>query len=77
MLMAGPLLLKNLCEAVDVAKRCGDSCEDFEKHRPPSVIHEWRMMKLRWEKDFSQPDPYQVLEKGKLVARAILPARRS
>ena len=63
-LMKGPLLLKNLREAVDMAKRCEDICKDFEKHRPPGTIHEWEMMKRRWEMDPSHPDPYRVIEKG-------------
>jgi len=67
--MKGPLLLKNLKEALDMAKQCEDICEDFEKHQPPETIHEWKMMKRRWEIDSSQPDPYQVIEKGKLVVR--------
>ena len=64
-LMQGPLLLKNLREAVNMAKQCEDTCKDFEKHRPPAMVHEWKMMKRRWEMDPSQPDPYQVVEKGK------------
>ncbi|KAF9791850.1 hypothetical protein BJ322DRAFT_998331 [Thelephora terrestris] len=60
----GPLLLKNLREAVDMTKKCEDACQDFEKHRSPAVIHEWKMIKRRWEKDFSQPDPYQVTERA-------------
>ncbi|KAF9778389.1 hypothetical protein BJ322DRAFT_1014720, partial [Thelephora terrestris] len=62
--LLGPLLLKNLREAVVMARKCEEACQDFEKHRPSSVIHEWKMMKLRWDKDFSQPDPYQVVERG-------------
>jgi hypothetical protein len=50
-----------------MAKKCEDACQDFEEHRSPRVIHEWKMIKLRWEKDFSQPDPYQVAERGKLI----------
>ena len=68
MLMQGPLLLKNLHEAVKMAKQCEDTCEDFEKHRPPAMVHEWKMMERRWEMDLSQPDPYQVVEKGKTIA---------
>ena len=64
-LMQGPLLLKNLREAMNMAKQCEDTCKDFEKHRPPAMVHEWKMMKHRWEMDPSQPDPYQVVEKGK------------
>ena len=63
--MQGPLLLKNLREAVNMAKQCEDTCKDFEKHRPPAMVHEWKMMKRRWEVDPSQPDPYQIVEKGK------------
>ncbi|KAF9642006.1 hypothetical protein BDM02DRAFT_3065727, partial [Thelephora ganbajun] len=59
----GPLLLKNLHEAVHMVKRCEDTCKDFEKHRPPSMVHEWKMMKRRWEMDPSQPDLYLVVEK--------------
>ena len=66
-LMEGPLLLKNLQEALKMAGRCEDICKDFEKHRPPAMIHEWKMMKRRWEMDVSQPDPYQVIEKGKTI----------
>lgn len=67
MLTKGPLLLKNLREAHDMAKRCEDACKDFEKHQPQGTIHEWEMMKLRWEVDPSQPDPYQATEKGEAV----------
>ena len=73
-LVEGPLLLKNLREAVDMAKRCEDACEDFEKHRSPGMIHEWKMMKSRWEMDPTQPDPYQVVEKGKTAIHTALPA---
>ena len=45
-------------------KRCDDICQDFKKHRPTGMIHEWKMMKCRWEIDPSQPDPYVVVEKG-------------
>ena len=69
MLLKGPLLLRNLREALDMTKRCEDICEDFEKHQPPAMVHEWKMMKYRWEKDPSQPDPYQVIEKGELISR--------
>ena len=67
MLVTGPLLLKNLHEAVDMAKQCESACADFERHRAPDVIHEWKMMKLRWEKDSSQPDPFKLVEKGTSV----------
>ena len=67
MLMIGPLLLKNLLEAVDMVKQCESACADFEQHRAPDVIHEWKMMKLRWEKDSSQPDPFKLVERGVLV----------
>ena len=66
-LMIGPLLLKNLYEAVDMAKQCESACVDFEQHRAPDVIREWRTMKLRWEKDPSQPDPFKLVEKGMLT----------
>lgn len=66
-LTEGPLLLKNLREAVDMTRRSEDICEDFEKHRPPAMVREWKMIKQKWEKDVSQPDPYQVVEKGKAV----------
>jgi hypothetical protein len=65
--MAGPLLLKNLCEAVDMAKKCDDACRDFEEHRPSGMIYEWKMLKRRWEIDPSQPDPYEVVEKGRFT----------
>lgn len=65
----GPLLLKNLREAVDMAKRTEDTCEEFEKHRPDGMVHEWEIMKRRWEVDSSQPDPYQVIEKGETTDR--------
>ena len=71
--MQGPLLLKNLREALDMAKRCEEVCEDFEKHRPPEVIHDWKMLKRRWELDPSQPDPFVLVEKGTTVVRVILP----
>ncbi|KAF9777678.1 hypothetical protein BJ322DRAFT_1025606 [Thelephora terrestris] len=60
----GPLLLKNLCEAVDMARKCGEACREFEAHRPPSMIREWKVMKLKWEVDPSQPDPYRVVERA-------------
>ena len=63
-LMKGPLLLKNLREAVHMAKRCEDICKDFEKHQPPGTVHEWEMVKRKWETDPSHPDPYRVVEKG-------------
>ncbi|KAF9643122.1 hypothetical protein BDM02DRAFT_3104848, partial [Thelephora ganbajun] len=66
----GPLLLKNLREAVHMVKRCEDTCKDFEKHRPPSMVHEWKMMKRRWEMDPSQPDPYLVVEKASSLTSA-------
>ena len=62
--MAGPLLLKNLREAVNMAAKCEDTCKDFEEHRPPDTIDGWKLMKGSWEKDPSMPDPYQVVEKG-------------
>jgi len=65
----GPLLLKNLNEAVDLVKQCESACADFEQHRAPDVIHEWKMMKLRWEKDSSQPDPFKLVEKGMSVVQ--------
>ena len=48
-----------------MAKRCEDICQDFEKHRPPGMVYEWKMMKRKWEIDPSQSDPYVVHEKGK------------
>ena len=62
-------MLKNLREAVDMAKRSEDICEEFEKHRPDRTVHEWKMMKHRWEVDPSQPDPYQLIEKGETADR--------
>ena len=53
-----------------MAKRCEDICQDFEKHRPTRMVHEWKVMKHRWEVDPSQPDPYAVVEKGKAVIYA-------
>lgn len=47
-----------------MAKQCEATCVEFEEHRPPSVIQEWKMMKSRWEQDSSQSDPYQLVEKG-------------
>ena len=73
--MAGPLLLKNVREAIGMARKCEEACRDFEEHRPPAVIHEWKTMKLRWEEDPSQPDPYQLVEKGKLDVQLIPTAR--
>ena len=69
--------MKNLREAVDMAKKCEDACADIEKHIPPGVIHEWKAMKLKWEKDVSKPDPYQVVEKGTLTIRTMLAVRLS
>ena len=74
-LILGPLLLKNLREAVDMAKKCEEACADIEKHAPSGMIHEWKAMKLRWEKDFSKPDPYQVVEKGTSIIQTILTIR--
>ena len=71
-LMEGPLLLKNLRKALEMARRCEDICADFEKHRPPAMICEWRAMKQKWEMDVSQPDPYQVVEKGKATVHTAL-----
>ena len=62
----GPLLLKNLREALNMAKRCDDTCKDFEKHQAEGVIHEWEMIKRTWEIDPSQADPFQVIEKGEI-----------
>ena len=45
--------------------QCEEACSDFEKHRPAGMIHEWKMMKRRWEIDPTQPDPYVLVEKGK------------
>ena len=70
--MQGPLLLKNLREAMNMAKQCEDTCKDFEKHRPPAMVHEWKMMKCRWEMDPSQPDPYQIVKKGKTTVHTTL-----
>ena len=50
-----------------MAKRCKDICQDFEKHRPTRMVHEWKVMKHRWEVDPLQPDPYTVVEKGRAV----------
>ena len=63
-LIGGPLLLRNLAEAVKMAKKCAAACEDFEKHWGPNIIYQWKMMKRSWELDPSQPDPYQIVEKG-------------
>jgi hypothetical protein len=52
-----------------MATNCEEICEEFEKHRPPSTIHGWKMMKRRWEMDPSQPDPYLVVEKGRSSIR--------
>jgi hypothetical protein len=73
MLMEGPLLLKNLREALDLTKRCNDVCEDFEKHRPPGIVDGWKIMKDKWEIDPSQPDPYRVVESGKPVVHTTPP----
>ena len=59
--------MKNLREALKMAKLCEDICEDFEKHQSEAMVHEWKMMKRRWEMDPSQPDPYQVTEKGEMA----------
>ena len=74
-LMKGPLLLRNLREAVKMAKRCEDVCQDFEKHQPAATVHEWKMMKRRWEMDPSQPDPYQITEKGETAVYTSLQYR--
>lgn len=50
-----------------MAKRCEDICQDFEEHRSAKTIHEWKMMKRKWEIDPSQPDPYVLPERGKTV----------
>ena len=64
-LMKGLLLLKNLCEALDMVKQCEEICGDFKKHRPPATVHSWKMMKRKWEIDPSQPDLYALVEKGR------------
>ena len=69
-LMKGPLLVKNLREAAKMAKRYEEICEDFEKHQPGGMVHEWKMMKRRWEMDPSQPDPYRIIEKGEAAFHA-------
>ena len=56
-----------------MAKWCEDICQDFEKHRPAKMVHEWKAMKRRWELDASQPDPYVLPEKGKTVIHATPP----
>ncbi|KAF9777722.1 hypothetical protein BJ322DRAFT_1015452 [Thelephora terrestris] len=58
----GPLLLRNLREAINMAKKSEDACRDFEEHRPHGTVHEWKMIKRRWEVDPLQPDPYKVVE---------------
>ena len=55
-----------------MAKQCEDICKDFEGHQLPRTIREWEVMKRRWEVDPSQPDPYQVTEKGETVVYANL-----
>lgn len=50
-----------------MAKKCEAACKEFEAHRSPAMIHQWNMMKHRWEVDPSQPDPYRVVEKGILT----------
>ena len=64
----GPLLMKNLQEALDMTVQCEDVCKDFEKCVSPETINEWAMMKRRWEIDPTQADPYVVVEKGKPLA---------
>ena len=68
-------MLKNLQEALNMATRCEGICKDFEKHRSPAMLHEWKMVKRRWEMDMSQPDPYQVVERGKAVVHFMLLCR--
>ena len=63
-------MLKNLREAVKMAERCESVCGDFEKNLPQETIHEWKVMKRRWEIDPSQPDPYQITERGEAVVLA-------
>lgn len=70
--MVGPLLLKNLREAVEMTKKCEDTCKDFEVHRSPEIVNGWKLMKRMWELDPSKPDPYRVIEKGKLTLHAAL-----
>ena len=65
--------MKNLREALDMAKRCEDICADFEKHQPPGTIDEWKRMKSRWEMDPSQPDPYQTPERGEPIVHTNSP----
>lgn len=69
MQVIGPLLLKNLHEAVNMGKKCEKACKDFESQRAPAVIEGWRVMKRTWEMDPSKPDPYKVVEQGKLIIR--------
>ena len=56
-----------------MAKQCEDTCGDFEEHISPEMIHEWKIMKRRWEVNPLQPDPYRVVEKGKTVVHAVPP----
>ena len=55
-----------------MTEKCGGICRDFEKNQPPAMVHEWEMIKRRWELDSSQPDPYQVTEKGEIIAHTNL-----
>ena len=43
---AGPLLLKNLHEAVDMAAECERTCKDFEEHRSPDTVNGWNEAEL-------------------------------
>jgi len=48
-----------------MTNQCEEACSDFEKQRPPAMVHEWKMVKRRWEIDPTQPDPYVLVERGK------------
>ena len=50
-----------------MAVRCEDICEDFEKHRSPDMVREWKMAKRRWEIDLTQPDLYVLVERCEAV----------
>lgn len=63
--------MKNLREAVNMAKRCAAARDDFERHRDANVIYQWKMIKRRWELDPSQPDPYRIVEKGETFVQHI------
>ena len=62
-LFSGTLLLKNLHEARQMARRCEKICIDLEQQTDSGTVKEWQAVKYGWECDPSMPDPYKLAEK--------------